>query len=181
MRTSKTWTLGVVKIICKELEHEFYTQADKLNRNHTRLKLTTCQMPREITMLNINSIIPHVGIELDLSPLLHFFRDLVLTFILWQIGYRDFQAAFGIMIASGFFEAGNGVVFQSDGTPSFFDFLDFLPSVLAGFLVVGFLSGKLDFQLLLTLFIIYIAVVLVLLIINLLLGRKVPIKRGKEA
>ena len=131
-------------------------------------------MQREVTMLNINSIIPHVGIELDLSPLLHFFRDLVITFILWQIGYRDFQAAFGIMIASGFFEAGNGILFQSDGERS----LDFLPSVLAGFLVVGFLSGKFDFQLLLTLFLIYIAVVLVLLIINVLLGRTIIIKRA---
>ena len=143
------------------------------------IKLTICQMQREITMLNINSIIPHVGIELDLSPLLHFFRDLLLTFILWQIGYRDFQAALGIMIASGFFEAGNGILFQSDGERSFFDFLDFLPSVLAGFLVVGFLSGKFDFQLLLTLFLIYIAVVLVLLIINVLLGRTIIIKRAR--
>ncbi len=128
-------------------------------------------------MLNINSVIPHVGIELDLSPLFHFLRDLLLTFILWQVGYRDFQVALGVMIASGFFEAGNGVVFQKDGTPSFFDFLDFLPSVLASFLVIGFLSGKFDFQLLLLLFVIYVVVVLVLLIINLLLGRTIQVKQ----
>ena len=128
-------------------------------------------------MLNIDSIIPHVGIKLDFSPLFHFFRDLLIAFILWQIGYRDFQAASATMIASGFFEAGNGVAFQKDGNPNFFDFLDFLPSVFAGFLVVGFLSGKFDLQLLLILFVIYVSVVLILLILNILLGRRIALEK----
>ena len=128
-------------------------------------------------MLNIDSVIPHLGIELDFTPLFHFVRDLLIVLIIWQIGYRDFQAALTPMIASGFFEAGNGIAFQSDGNHDFFDFLDFLPSVLAGFLGVGFLSGKFDFQLLLLLLAIYAAVVLLLLVLNLLLGRQIVIRK----
>ncbi|HEX9971403.1 MAG TPA: hypothetical protein VGD14_04970, partial [bacterium] len=84
--------------------------------------------------------IPYVGIEINFTPIYHFFRDLLITFILWQISYRGFQAAFTTMLISGFFEAGNGICFLKDGTHCHFDFLDLIPSVFAGFLMVGFLS-----------------------------------------
>ena len=125
----------------------------------------------------IDTIIPHVGIELDITPILHFFRDLLFTFIFWQIGYRDFHAAFTTMLISGSWEAGNGICFNSDGSHSHFDFLDLLPSVFAGFLTVGFMSKKYDFTILLKLLLIYISVVLLLLILNKLLGREIEIKR----
>lgn len=120
--------------------------------------------------------IPYVGIKIDFTPINHFFRDLLITFILWQIGYRDFQAAFATMLISGFFEAGNGISFSKDGTHSFFDFLDFLPSVFAGFLTIVLLSNKFDLTILVKLLIIYISVVLILTLLNKLLGRKIIIK-----
>jgi hypothetical protein len=50
----------------------------------------------------LDFIVPHVGIEFNLSPLVHFGRDLLLVFILWQIGYRDFQAALAVMLTRAF-------------------------------------------------------------------------------
>ncbi|MCI0693547.1 hypothetical protein L0337_16260 [candidate division KSB1 bacterium] len=120
-------------------------------------------------------IVPHAGIEFNLSPLAHFGRDLLLGFILWQIGYRDFQAAFAVMLASGLFEAGNGIAFNADGNHGFFDFLDFLPSPLAGFLVIGYLSHDFDLMLLLELLALYAVTVIVLTVLNKLLGRKIVI------
>lgn len=125
----------------------------------------------------INRVIPFVGIEIDISPILHFFRDLLFAFILWQIGYRDFQAALATMLISGFFEAGNGICPLPDGRHCHFDFLDVFPSVIAGFLVVSFLSNNFDLLLLVKLLIIYAVTVVVLLILNLLLGRKIIIKK----
>jgi hypothetical protein len=122
-------------------------------------------------------IVPYAGIELNLSPLAHFGRDLLLGFILWQVGYRDFQAAFAIMLASGFFEAGNGIAFEADGSHSFFDFLDFLPSPIAGFLVVGYLSRHFDLMLLLKLLALYAITAIVLVVLNKLLGRKIAIDK----
>jgi hypothetical protein len=125
----------------------------------------------------IDAVIPHVGIKLDFSPLLHFARDLLLAFVLWQIGFRDFQAAFTTLLASGFFETACGISFQADGAHDIFDFLDLLPSAFAGFLVVGLLSGNFDFVLLLNLILIYAAGVVVLLLANIILGRKIIISQ----
>lgn len=120
----------------------------------------------------INKVIPHVGIKIDASLLFHFARDLLVTLLLWLIGFRDFQAAFITMLASGFLEVGNGIAYQSDGTRNFFDFLDFLPSVVAGFLIVSLFSKSFELTLLLKLFAIYAAVVILLFLSNKLLGRK---------
>ncbi len=120
-------------------------------------------------------IVPYVGIKFNFSPLAHFGRDLLLAFVLWQIGYRDFQAALAVMLASGFFEAGNGIAFDADGNHGFFDFLDFLPSPLAGFLVVGYLSHDFDLMLLFELLALYAITVIVLTVLNKLLGRKIVI------
>jgi hypothetical protein len=120
--------------------------------------------------------VPFVGIEIDFSPIYHFFRDLLVVFILWQIGYRGFQAAFTTMLISGFFEAGNGICFLKDGTHCHFDFLDVIPSVFAGFLIVSLLSENFDLTLLLNLLLIYFSVVLILLFLNITLGRKIIIK-----
>jgi len=125
----------------------------------------------------IDTVIPHVGIKIDFSPLLHFVRDLLVACTLWQIGFRDFQAAFATMLISGFFETGSGVSFQSDGAHDFFDFLDLLPSVFAGFLVVGILSGNFALALLLKLILIYGGSSVALLLINMLLGREIIIKK----
>lgn len=116
--------------------------------------------------------VPYVGIKFNLSPVVHFVRDVLFTFIFWQIGYRDFQAALAVMLAAGFFEAGNGVNFRADGCHGYFDLLDFLPSPLAGFLVVGYLSHDFDRNLLLELLAIYAATGILLVLINKLLGRK---------
>ena len=124
----------------------------------------------------INRVIPHVGIKIDASPLFHFARDLLVTLLLWLIGFRDFQAAFTTMLTSGFLEIGNGISFRSDGTHDFFDFFDFLPSPIAGFLVVGLFSKNFELALLIKLLAIYAAVVLVLVILNQLLGRKIIIE-----
>ena len=121
--------------------------------------------------------IPNIGTELDVTPIYHFFRDLFITFILWQIGFRDFYAAFTTMLVSGFFEAGNGICYYKDGSNCFFDFIDFLPSVFAGFLVVSFLSKDFDLMLLAKLFIIYVLIVLFLILLNKLLGRDIIIKK----
>ncbi|MGH7595066.1 MAG: hypothetical protein ACREOI_01890 [bacterium] len=121
------------------------------------------------------AIVPYVGIKFNFSPLAHFGRDLLLGFILWQIGFRDFQAAFAVMLASGFFEAGNGIAFNADGSHGFFDFLDFLPSAIAGFLVVGYLSHDFDLALLFKLLALYAVTVIVLTVLNKLLGRKIVI------
>jgi hypothetical protein len=117
-------------------------------------------------------IVPYVGVKFNLSPVAHFGRDLLFTFIFWQIGYRDFQAAFAVMLAAGFFEAGNGVNFRADGCHGFFDVLDFLPSPVAGFLAVGYLSHDFDRMLLLELLAVYAATVIILVVLNMLLGRK---------
>lgn len=122
-----------------------------------------------------DAIVPYVGIKFNLSPLAHFGRDLLLGFIFWQIGFRDFQAAFAVMLASGFFEAGNGISFEADGSHCIFDFLDFLPSPFAGFLAVGYFSHDFDFMLLLELLAIYAVTVIVLTVLNKLLGRKIII------
>jgi hypothetical protein len=107
-----------------------------------------------------DNIIPYVGIQLDLTPIFHIFRDLLFTYIFWHIGYRDFQAAFTTMLVSGFWEAGNGICYNCDATHSHFDILDLLPSVFAGFLMVGFLSNNYDLTILRTLLIIYVSVVI---------------------
>jgi hypothetical protein len=122
-----------------------------------------------------DAIVPYVGIKFNLSPLAHFARDLLLAFVLWQIGFRDFQASFAVMLASGFFEAGNGIAFDADGNHGFFDFLDFLPSAIAGFLVVGYLADDFDLILLLELLALYAVTVIVLAVLNKLLGRKIII------
>lgn len=127
------------------------------------------------TISHFDAIVPYVGIKFNLSPLAHLGRDLLLAFVLWQIGYRDFQAAFAVMLASGFFEVGNGIAFEADGSHGIFDFLDFLPSVIAGFLVAGYLSHNFDFMLLLELLAIYAVTVIVLTVLNKLLGRKISI------
>ena len=124
----------------------------------------------------VDVIIPYVGIEINISPILHFFRDLLFTFIFLKIGFQDFNAALTTMLVSGFWEAGNGICFNSDGTHSHFDFLDLLPSVFAGFLMVGFLSKSYDFTILFKLISIYLVVVLLFLFLNTLLGRKIIIK-----
>ncbi len=80
------------------------------------------------------------------------------------------------MLISGFFEAGNGICFLKDGTHCHFDFLDLIPSVFAGFLMVGFLSKYFDLMLLFNLLLIYCSVVLILTLLNISLGRKVIIK-----
>jgi hypothetical protein len=116
--------------------------------------------------------VPYVGIKFNLSPVVHFVRDLLFTFIFWQIGYRDFHAAFAVMLAAGFFEAGNGVNFRADGCHGYFDLLDFLPSALAGFLAVGYLSHDFDRMLLFELLAVYAATVIILVLLNKLLGRK---------
>ncbi len=121
----------------------------------------------------LDSVIPHVGVKLNLSPLAHFFRDLLFTYLLWQIGFRGFRAALTTMLISGFFETGNGISFQSNGRRGYFDFLDFLPSAFAGFLVVGYLSGRFDPRLLLDLLLIFFVTVAVLLLVNKLLGREI--------
>jgi hypothetical protein len=125
----------------------------------------------------LDRIIPYVGIQIDISPVFHLFRDLLFTFIFWQIGYRDFQAAFTTMLVSGFWEAGNGVCYNSDGTHCHFDFLDLLPSVFAGFLMVGFLSANYDPGILRTLLLVYISVVILFSLLNKLMGREIIIKR----
>lgn len=122
-----------------------------------------------------DAIVPYVGIKFNFSPLAHLGRDLLLGFILWQIGYRDFQAALAVMLASSFFEAGNGIAFDADGSHGFFDFLDFFPSPIAGFLVVGYLSHDFDLMLLLELLALYAITVFVLTVLNKLLGRKIII------
>ena len=43
----------------------------------------------------INRVIPHVGIKIDASPLFHFARDLLVTLLLWLIGFRDFHEISG--------------------------------------------------------------------------------------
>jgi len=123
----------------------------------------------------VDFIVPYAGIKFNLSPLAHFARDFFLAVILWQIGYRDFQAAFATMFASGFFEAGNGVAFKEGGNHGFFDLLDFLPSPVAGFLAVGYLSDKFDLMLLLELLAIYAITVIIIVVLNKLLGRKIII------
>lgn len=80
------------------------------------------------------------------------------------------------MIASGFLETGNGISFSKDGSHDFFDFLDFLPSGIAGFLIISLAAGSFDLAPLLQLFIIFAAVVVVLVILNLALGRKIVIE-----
>ena len=120
--------------------------------------------------------VPYVGIKINFTPIYHFFRDLLVVFILWQIGYRGFQAAFTTMLISGFFEAGNGICFSKDGTHDHFDFLDLIPSVFAGFLVVSLMSKNFNLTLLLNLLLIYFSVVLILTLLNILLGRKIIIK-----
>jgi|GEM_PF-6513608 len=121
-------------------------------------------------------IVPYVGIKFDLSPLAHFGRDLLLALILWQVGYRDFQLALVTMLTSGFFEAGNGIVVEADGRYGFFDLLDFLPSPVAGFLVVGYRSHDFDRLLLLELLATYAVTIIILVAINKLLGRKIIIE-----
>ncbi len=120
--------------------------------------------------------VPYVGIEIDFSPIYHFFRDLIFTIILWQISYRGFQAAFTTMLMSGFFEAGNGICFSKDGMYCHFDFLDLIPSVFAGFLIVSLLSKNFDLTLLLKLALIYFSAVVILTLLNIALGRKIIIK-----
>jgi hypothetical protein len=128
----------------------------------------------------IDAIIPYVGGAFDYTPVLHLCRDLFFTFIFWQIGYRGFQVAFTTMLGSGFWEAGNGVCFNNDGTHGHFDFLDLLPSVFAGFLMVGFLSNNYDWSIVRTLGIIYLSVVVLLFLLNKLLGREIVFKIGHE-
>ena len=125
----------------------------------------------------IDAIIPYVGVKFNLSPVAHFFRDLLLTYIFWEIGFRDFQAAFATMLASGFFETGNGITFESDGSHAYFDFLDFLPSVPAGALMVSYFNQRFESELLLNLFVIYLATVIILILLNKLLGRKISIEK----
>ena len=120
--------------------------------------------------------VPYVGIEINFSPIYHFFRDILVVFILWQIGYRGFQAAFTTMLISGFFEAGNGICFLKDGTHCHFDFLDLIPSVFAGFLVVSLMSNNFNLTLLLNLLLIFFSVVVILTLLNIALGRKIIIK-----
>ena len=127
--------------------------------------------------LYVDDIIPHVGIEVDSSLIFHFLRDAVLTFIFWQIGYHDFQAAFVTMLASGFFETGNGICYNYDGTHGHFDLLDLLTSVIAGFLIVSLLAVNFDFFILLNLSIIYASVAVVLVVLNKLLKRKFIFRR----
>jgi len=117
-------------------------------------------------------IIPYIGIEVDITPVLHIFRDFVFTLILWQIGFRDFQAAFTVMLISGFWEGGNGICYNSDGTHCHFDILDFLPSVFVGFLTVGVLSRQFDFSILLKLGLVYVLTITLLLLLNIILQRK---------
>lgn len=123
-----------------------------------------------------DTVIPYVGIEINFTPVYHFLRDLFFAFILWQIGYRDFQAAFATMLISGFFETGNGICFLQDGSHGHFDFLDLIPSVFAGFLIVSLLSKNFDLTILVKLLLIYISVVLTLTLLNKLLGREIIIK-----
>jgi len=81
------------------------------------------------------------------------------------------------MLISGFFEAGNEICYYKEGSNCFFDLLDFLPSVFAGFLVVCFLSKHIDLMLLLKLIIIYLLIVLLLVLLNKLMGRDIIIKK----
>ena len=120
--------------------------------------------------------VPYVGIVINFTPIYHFFRDLIFAIILWQIGYRGFQAAFTTVLISGFFEAGNGICYTKDGTHNHFDFLDLIPSVFAGFLVVSLLSQNYDLTLLLKLALIYCSVIVILTLLNIVLGRKIIIK-----
>ena len=120
--------------------------------------------------------IPYVGIEINFSPLYHFFRDLVFAMILWQIGFRDIQAALTTMLISGFFEAGNGICYNKNGSHCHFDFLDLIPSVFAGFIVISFMSSTFNLTLLLNLLLIFFSVVIILTLINIILGRKFVFK-----
>ncbi|MFQ5772299.1 MAG: hypothetical protein ACE5HX_17320 [bacterium] len=124
----------------------------------------------------IDRAVPHFGFDINWTPIFHFFRDLLFAFLLWQIGFRNFQAAFATMLISGFYEVGQGVSARADGSPNFFDFFDFFPSVIAGFLMVSFMSQNIALALFLDLILIYIATVLLLLLLNKMLGREIIVK-----
>ena len=116
--------------------------------------------------------------KIKLTIFLSFMVGLNVVFLLLPFSGLNIRLnAFTTMLMSGFWEAGNGVLFSKDGTHDFFDFLDFLPSVFAGFLMVGLLSNNYDFILLRNLILIYISTVLIFLLLNILLGRKIIIKK----
>ncbi|MBN2357238.1 hypothetical protein JXO59_14070 [candidate division KSB1 bacterium] len=116
--------------------------------------------------------VPYVGIELDITLLYHTLRDIFLIIILWQVGYRGFQAALTLVLLSGFFEAGNGICYNRDGSHAIFNPIDILPAVLIGFFAVCLLSGIFDWMMLLYLSLIFILFTLSLMVINALMGRK---------
>ncbi|MFQ5601912.1 MAG: hypothetical protein ACE5HS_01435 [bacterium] len=124
-----------------------------------------------------DKVVPYMGLDINTTPIIHFLRDFLFAYLLWQLGYRDFQLAFTTMLISGFLETGQGTSLRPDGSQNFFDVLDFLPSVFAGFLVVSYLSNTFDLILLLTLVLLYFAVLLVLFVLNKMLSRKFIFRR----
>ncbi|MCA9743378.1 MAG: hypothetical protein H6695_07390 [Deferribacteres bacterium] len=124
----------------------------------------------------IDMVVPHIGLQFDWTPVTHFIRDLLFTYILYQVGYREAHAAFATMLIAGFWEAGNGVCYNQDGGHCHFDVLDFLPSVFAGFLMLGFLTSNFNTGIVLTLATVYLVTIVVFLALNLALGRKIIFK-----
>lgn len=116
--------------------------------------------------------IPHIGIELDITLLYHTFRDIFVIFILWQLGYRGFHAALTLLLLSIFFEAGNGILYNPDGSHAIFNPLDILPAPLVGFFSVSLRNGVFEWTMLLQLSVIFFLSCLILFIANALMGRK---------
>jgi hypothetical protein len=125
-------------------------------------------------------VVPYVGFEMDISFLYHTLRDILIIVVLWQIGFRDFQAAFTLLLVSGFFEAGNGVCYNSDGSHCFYNPLDILPSVFVGYFAVSIMSGVFELWLLVMLTLIFLISVLILIALNKVLGRDIIIKSIKR-
>ena len=123
-------------------------------------------------------LIPWIGIHLDISPLLHVLRDFLFAFGLWWLGYRDFQLCFTIMIISGFWEAGNGICYGSNGQHGYFDLIDFVPAVFAGPIVIGIKTGNFPVNLFIRMVIIYFVVCLGLWIANKILKRPFVFQKG---
>ena len=122
--------------------------------------------------------VPYFGIEIDITIIYHTLRDIFIILILWLLGYHGFQAAFTLLLVSGFFEAGNGVAYSPDGSHCFYNPLDVLPSVFVGFLAVSILSGIFDWMLLVKLILIYVIANLILVVLNKILRRDIIIRQS---
>ncbi len=124
--------------------------------------------------------IPYVGIKLDLTPVTHLGRDLLIALILWNVGLAAFETALVVMLMSGAYETGQGLAFLSDGSRNHFDLLDFLPSAFAGPIVVGLFTHRFDSDLLTTTLLLYLGTAFFLLLVNFLLRRDFIVRHGKE-